>query len=1181
MPGFLGGGGGGGGGTGGQISFPKEFIDPVTKFRVSQPENLIDTDFEYGLQPTKWETVELINNTPSFFSKSGDTSIDGIISITTNAGTREITVTTALDHNLAAGIPINVTGTKSLTADGSFIIASIPNPTTFTYLCKANQNETLSINDLYTSIITGEFFQGSQVGINDSEGILTDGTSTSLLTIKTKSTHGFGIKTPLYLLNINSTISQDFQSANTATRSFDASNSATAQTFDGSNTLSTINIDLSNSGVESSKISTVVSVSTTENTITVSHGTENFSGLKVGTPVYYDVISGTGYFAQNPRGVVFLKTTSGLSTSFSTFKVSQVPDGDELSIEASISGTFQLSDLSRTFAGNNINLETQTDINVVLDENFLFDGANVGYTGVFLEGQTPPNNTSTVVGFTSDSITVTGSQTLDYYVGAMVFYNSTGSAAAGLTNNTTYFIKTFSTIASGLYSLSISALPGGATVTGLSGGTGTQTFAKIGVSIDKDIFHIKDSNFSRYELIEYTSPVGGAFGANFEQKFYYVDTVYDTHNYKLDEKTFIPITATGGTILPNIYSDGRFFRAHSFTSVGESNFVVQVAPQGAQVEYLIVAGGGGGGMDMGGGGGGGGVIAGTTSITAGTYPVVVGAGGAGAPTAGFGAGTQGIANHVYTITGTNGGNSSWNNLTAIGGGRGGMSVWSQSNLRASGQLGGSGGGASGYDTPNNLGAGAGTAGQGFAGGAATGAYWSGGGGGAGGVGGKGSFNGAPFGGPGVSNGILGTTYFWGGGGGGSGYSGTGGNGGIGGGGGGAVGSTSGGAGLNNGSPGGGGSINSQTNRPGGNAGANTGGGGGGGSHYTATNQGGNGGSGIVVIRYPITPPPNGDYPVATGGAISTITVGNDIYAVHQFRNTGSQTFTVTLPGSAALGSNILEYMVVGGGGSGGSDMGGGGGAGGYLAGTVEAQATTYTVVVGAGGSGNNAGIGNRRGFEGAASSLVGGSTNLVARGGGGGASCHDRSTSPAGGVNIGLQVGSGGGASGGGTLPSGGSGGGGYGGGIRGTGTPGQGNDGGSGIYAWYPGSGGGSAGPGTRNPPIGGPGTFNDILGVGYYWAAGGGGSNYSAFQDNRGGIGGGGGGAHNNFSNGGTGGINPGLSGGGGNINTQANVPGGAAGANTGSGGGGGSHYSSNNFGGAGGSGIVVIRYKIGTVS
>jgi len=42
MAGFL---GGGSTGSGGEITFPAEFIDPVTKLRVSEPQTLIDTDF--------------------------------------------------------------------------------------------------------------------------------------------------------------------------------------------------------------------------------------------------------------------------------------------------------------------------------------------------------------------------------------------------------------------------------------------------------------------------------------------------------------------------------------------------------------------------------------------------------------------------------------------------------------------------------------------------------------------------------------------------------------------------------------------------------------------------------------------------------------------------------------------------------------------------------------------------------------------------------------------------------------------------------------------------------------------------------------------------------------------------------------------------------------------------------
>lgn len=41
--------------------------DPVGKLRVSTPQSLIDTDFEYGTQATKWESISLLNNRPSAF----------------------------------------------------------------------------------------------------------------------------------------------------------------------------------------------------------------------------------------------------------------------------------------------------------------------------------------------------------------------------------------------------------------------------------------------------------------------------------------------------------------------------------------------------------------------------------------------------------------------------------------------------------------------------------------------------------------------------------------------------------------------------------------------------------------------------------------------------------------------------------------------------------------------------------------------------------------------------------------------------------------------------------------------------------------------------------------------------------------------------------------------------------
>lgn len=46
-------------------------MDAIGRDRVSNPESLIDADFEYGLQNTKWENVSTTNNIPSFYEDIG------------------------------------------------------------------------------------------------------------------------------------------------------------------------------------------------------------------------------------------------------------------------------------------------------------------------------------------------------------------------------------------------------------------------------------------------------------------------------------------------------------------------------------------------------------------------------------------------------------------------------------------------------------------------------------------------------------------------------------------------------------------------------------------------------------------------------------------------------------------------------------------------------------------------------------------------------------------------------------------------------------------------------------------------------------------------------------------------------------------------------------------------------
>ena len=308
---------------------------------------------------------------------------------------------------------------------------------------------------------------------------------------------------------------------------------------------------------------------------------------------------------------------------------------------------------------------------------------------------------------------------------------------------------------------------------------------------------------------------------------------------------------------------------------------------------------------------------------------------------------------------------------------------------------------------------------------------------------------------------------------------------------------------------------------------------------------------------------------ATGG---TITCCGD-YKIHTF--TGPGTFTVCSVASSAS-QNIVSYMVVGGGGSGGrggagGDGGGGGGAGGFReykgpadcytasplngnpGGTeVTVTATSYPITVGGGSGGSgptavNGGKGSNSVFS-----------TITSTGGGGGGSNEygigfASPPSPDDGTG-----GSGGGGRGGG-VPSGV---------VTGQGntppvSPSQGNPGGFGGGGLGPnplspdnssGGGGGATAAGSNSGPSsvagnGGAGATTSISGSPTAYAGGGGGS--AAPTIGSGGVGGGGYGSN------------------------AAGANAGSGTANTG-GGGGGAGCAVNGYSGAGGSGIVIIRYK-----
>ena len=182
-------------------TYPTEVAyDPVNKPRVSSPQALIDTDFEYGTQISKWENLSLINNRP--FQYPTTYPFAGVGTITMPVNSKFVTVQSTVNFP-ANGTPIVVQDAILPIANGVFVIESGGGTGVVTYTARAANPTSITniLDSNKTGIYTGSIYSNAAIG---SGGAFTIGTGIAV-TVTTTVPHGLAIGNEIAVTGITGT----------------------------------------------------------------------------------------------------------------------------------------------------------------------------------------------------------------------------------------------------------------------------------------------------------------------------------------------------------------------------------------------------------------------------------------------------------------------------------------------------------------------------------------------------------------------------------------------------------------------------------------------------------------------------------------------------------------------------------------------------------------------------------------------------------------------------------------------------------------------------------------------------------------------------------------------------------------------------------------------------------------
>ena len=173
--------------------------DPVGKMRMSAPQSLIDTDFEYGTQPTKWESIALQNNRQSmYYISQQPLTVTGIQG---DGSTATITIAGS-GFSVTVGQPIFVQNTNSPSANGWWYITAASSTSISAQIAVGTSVPASNqYNAALTYVYAGYFYSNAGIQLSSTSAFTN---STTTITVTTANPHGLSAGSFVYIRNVTS-----------------------------------------------------------------------------------------------------------------------------------------------------------------------------------------------------------------------------------------------------------------------------------------------------------------------------------------------------------------------------------------------------------------------------------------------------------------------------------------------------------------------------------------------------------------------------------------------------------------------------------------------------------------------------------------------------------------------------------------------------------------------------------------------------------------------------------------------------------------------------------------------------------------------------------------------------------------------------------------------------------------